>query len=311
VVNAPIFFYPKRLPGQIFNTGASVLLIGAGTFGFWQASQEQVSPIFLLYLLPALLAIILVPVFLYRLQALNRASYGIERDGIRLKWGLRVEDIPMDRIMWIQMSSQFKGKLPLPWHSWPGAVLGKRLLADMTPIEYLSASRRQMVLIGAANQIYAISPEKPAEFLQTFTRLAELGSLASIPPQSQRPSFLLKRLWDDAPARALVIAGFVLTLLLFAGVALAIPTRGLILLRPGHFESMNTYVPSIMLLLLPVLSSSFFAVNFLSGLFFFRQIEWEINDANVKRVLSYVLFSSGAGTPLLFLIAFFHILWNN
>jgi hypothetical protein len=288
-----------------------MLLIGAGLIGLWQASQEQVSPIFLLYLLPALLAVILAPVFLYRLQALNRASYSMERDGIRLKWGLRIEDIPMDQVLWMQMSSQYEGNLPLPWHAWPGAVLGRRLLADMTPVEFLSASRGQMVLIGTSNQVYAISPEKPAEFLQAFSRLAELGSLDSIPPHSQRPSFLLKRLWDDIPARALLLTGFILSLMLFAAVVLIIPTRNLILLRPDPIEAMNIYLPSMVLLLLPVLSSIFYAVNFLGGLFFFRQIDWDTPDANVMRALSYVLFGSGLGTPLLFIGGLIHILWNN
>jgi hypothetical protein len=264
----------------------------------------------MLYLIPALLAIVLTPVFLYRLQALNKASYRMERDGIRLKWGLRIEDIPMDQVLVLQMSDHYKAKLPLPWHAWPGAVLGKRLLEDKTPIEFLSASRTQMVLICTPTQIYAISPAKPAEFLQAFTRLAEMGSLESIPPLSQRPSFLLKRLWDDAPARALVLAGLLFSLLLFVGVALVIPTRTLVQLRPDPSNGMS-FVPSIMLLLLPVLNSSFFAVNFLAGLFFFRQIEWKTPGTNVMRALSYVLFGSGFATPLLFIVAFIHILGRN
>lgn len=311
MVNTPVVFYPDRRPGQILNAGASALLIGAGILGLWQASQAQASPVFILYLFPALLAVVLAPVFLYRLQALNKASYAVERDGIRLKWGLRIEDIPMDQVLWMQMSSHYKGKLPLPWHAWPGAVLGKRLLPDQTPIEFLSAVRGQMVLIGATNQVYAISPAKPAEFLQAFTRLAELGSLASIPARTQRPSFLLKRLWDDSPARGLVLSGLALSLFLLVGVVLVIPSRTQIMLRPAPVDDLNSYVPSIRLLLLPVLNTTFFTANFLAGLFFFRKIDWPTTETNVMRALSYVLFGSGFTTAVLFTSAVLYILRNS
>jgi hypothetical protein len=311
VVNARINFAPDRRLGQLFNAGASALLTAGGAFGFWQASQAQASPAFLLYLAPTLLAIVLALVFLYRLQALSKAGYALERDGIRLKWGLRVEDIPMDQVLWVQTSSQYQGKLPLPFPFWPGAVLGKRKLSNGTPIEFLSADFRRMILIGTSDTVYAISPADPGEFLLAFKRLAELGSLTSIPAHSQLPSFLLARLWADVPARSLVLAGLLLSLLLLGGVVLAVPAREWILLRPAPTADLNAYVPAIRLLLLPVLSSTFYLINFLGGLYFFRQIDWDTPDADVLRTLSYVLFGSGMATPILFIGAVFHILLKN
>lgn len=64
-------------------------------------TETAVGPVFLRYLLLAGLCLLPLPLLVYRFRALQRAHYILERDGIRLRWGLRAEDIPMDQVDWV------------------------------------------------------------------------------------------------------------------------------------------------------------------------------------------------------------------
>jgi len=44
--------------------------------------------------------------------------------GLRLRWGLRAEDIPLPEIEWIRPASDLGFHLPKPFLSMPGALLG-------------------------------------------------------------------------------------------------------------------------------------------------------------------------------------------
>lgn len=289
------FFQPARNTGYIFHAIAIVALSTLGMSGLWKASQAEIGPVFLLYLLPALLAITLVPWLGYSLYALRGASYRIERDGIRLHWGLRGEDIPMDRVLWVRPAGQLEAQLPLPWLRWPGSVVGNRRLPDSAVLEFLASQSANLVLIGTSGKLYAISPENPEEFLQVYLRFMELGCLTPIPAQSVYPNFLLARFWSDLPARYLLLSGLSLSLLLLVWVSLAIPGRAQVPLRLAVGNIPLEEAPSVRLLLLPVLNAFFFIADLLLGLFFFRQ--------NERKYLAYLLFGSGAATPLLFLLA--------
>ena len=59
-------------------------------------------------------------------------------------------------------------------------------------------------------------------------------------------------------------------------------------------------VPSVRLMLLPVLSSMIYLVDLLLGLFFFREEE--------NRLLAYLLWAGGVLVPFLFLIGVFYML---
>jgi len=134
-------FYPEQRNGLLFHAGLILLLAAASLWGLNQATRTQIGPVFLLYLLPALMALALLPLAVYRAFALLRAYYIVERDGIRLHWGLRVEDIPMSEVLWIKGAKEAGMTLPLPWLHLPGAILGLRKLSNGTPVEYLAADR--------------------------------------------------------------------------------------------------------------------------------------------------------------------------
>lgn len=307
-----IIFQPSRRSGLIFHAVIIIILILGGLWSLYQASRAQVGPIFLLYLLPALVALSLVPLFLYRAYALRQAAYLLERDGLHLRWGLRAESIPMDAVQWIDLAANRQTTLPLPWMRWPGALLGRRRLPDGTQVEFLAADSNQLVLIATAKSLFAISPEQPDEYLDTFQHLNELGSLTLLPASSVYPSFLISRVWANKPARYLLLSGLALSLIVLILVSLAIPSRSVVSLGFHQNQTSGDVVPSIQLLLLPMLNIFFFLSDLLLGLFFFRRAEaaegMASSDASVSWTLAYVLWSSAVFTGVFFLVAFYFTL---
>lgn len=293
-------FKPVRRAGLVFQAVGAILLSGLASLGVWQAGHTNLGPIFLFSLAPVLLALVLVPLLVYRAYALHYAIYELERDGIRLHWGLRAEDIPMDEVLWVRLDSQVKEKLLLPWLHWPGSVLGVRRMGGMGEVEFLASRTNGLILIATTRRVFAVSPEDPKVFLGAFQRLAELGSLTPIPARSIYPSFLLARVWSDRPARFLLLASLTLSLLLLARVSLAVPNHTQVVLGFDSAGAARDLVPSIRLLLLPVLNAFFFLVDLLAGLYFYR------NQAN--RYLAYLVWIGGVFTPLLFLLAVHFIL---
>lgn len=274
--------------------------ITVGFLGLWQAAGAEIGLSFLLYLIPILVALVLAPLFGYRAYALWRAAYVLQRDGIQLKWGLREETISMEGINWVRHSQELSTNLPLPVLRWPGAILGVRNLPDGSQIEYLSAQSKQLILISAAERIYAISPANPQEFLLAYQRFAELGSLTPLSPHSAYPANLLRRVWASRPARYLTLAGVLASFVLLVLVSLSVPSTPGISLGFNSDGSPNELAPSVYLLLLPVLNTLIFMAEWLFGLYFFRSDE--------TRMMAYLLWGSALFTALLFIIAAFFIL---
>ncbi len=292
-------FRPPRRFGLVYHFVAVMLLAASGFLGLLQASRAAVGPAFLLFVLPAILAVGFGPVLLYNAYSLWGASYSLERDGIHLQWGLRSEDIPMDSVQWVRPEATLREHLPIPWWHWPGAVLGRRTLRDGTPVEFFAARARQLLLVATPARVYAISPARPEEFLLAFKTLSELGTITPVAARSVYPAFLLSRLGRDIKGLALLAAGLALSLGLLTWVGMSVHSRTLITWQTPSTRAIEP-VPAVRLYLLPVLNAVFFTANTLLGLFFYRRIE--------TQVASYLLWGVSVLTAVLFLGAVFFIL---
>ena len=274
-------FEPERRWGGSFQAAAIVVLLIASVWGIWRAAQAEIGPVFLLYTTPALISVFLVPLLVYRLYSLLGAYYHVERDGMRLRWGFRIEDIPMGAVLWIARAAELEQRVPLPWVCWPGSVVGLRHLPDGSHVEFMANGIRDLIVIATQKQYYAISPHQPDRFLETFRRLMEVGSLSPIAARSIYPSFLLARVWRIKSARYLLLASFTLNVALLAWVSLEIPTLNYIYLGSA---TASEPVPSVRLLLLPILSGAFFLIDVFLGVFFYRgAVEPPAMDTGIPR----------------------------
>jgi hypothetical protein len=299
-VREVFIFRPPRRTGIILHGVAALFLAALGAFGIWKASLAESGSTFLIYLLGAILAIAFLPGLIYRMFALQRARYILARDGISLYWGLRREEIPINSVAWVGSADQNRMILSKPFFRLPGAVLGVQTQADGKPVEYLAARDTNLVMIVTADHVFAISPANETEFLNTYRKLAEFGSLASIQSASVYPTFLLSRTWADRPARILLITSAVLALGLIIWVSLSIPNHPMTALRLNADGSPVELVPGIRLLLLPALNTFFFIADLLLGLFFYSRAD--------TQSLGYLMWASSALTSLLFSGAVFFII---
>jgi hypothetical protein len=288
-------FRPPRRLGLALH-GAAVLVLGAGAaVGLYLASQIGAGFTFLLLLVPALAALILAPPLLYRLIALQRASYVLRRDGILLSWGLRREEIPMDQVQWVGPSAALGSPVPYALGGWPGAVISTRRLPDGRTLEYLASSRHGLVMIATPQRVFAISPVDPVGFQRAYQRLAEFGTLTPLPARSVFPALLISRSWADRPARGMLLVSTLLSAALVvwcAWLAQAYPELPLRLAADG---SAVDIVPGVRILLLPVINTFFYMVDLLLGLVFYRRAQ--------TQSLSYLMWGASSVTAAFFLAA--------
>ncbi len=299
-MNEPGHFIPARRDGLIFQA-AGILLLGGGSGGcFWLAMQARVGGLFLVYLLGGLALFAPLPLLIYGAYSLLRADYTLERDGLRLRWGLRSEDVPLPQIEWVRPATDLATSLPLPWLRWPGVLIGVRNVEGLGPVEYLASGTQGLLLVATPQRIFAISPSDSGRFMRTFTRINELGSLMPLASRSVYPVFLLARVWEKPLARALLLAGLGLGVILLVWVGLVVPTRQTISLGFAPSGLPLDPGPSAALLLLPVLDAMAYLVDLLGGLYFFRKPEYQ--------QVAYLLWAGGVVTPLTMLLAVLFIL---
>jgi len=299
-------FRPPRRPGTIFHLGLGLLLCAAAVAGIWSGISNP--PVRLAFWLAALLALSFLPAVFYRLYGLWTAVYELEADGIHLRWGWRLEDIPMDCVLWVMPAAEFPLALPLPLLRWPGSLQGTQRLAagqgaGLAPVvEFLAGRSQGLVLIGTAEKIFAISPDQPERFLQAYRRLTELGSFNPIPRRSQQPSTLFNLVWASAAARWLLLAGAALSALLFAAANLAAAGRDSVRLGFQPDGAPGPAVPAAQLYLLPMINGFFYVLNLIAGLFYFRRLEGQ--------PIALLLWSASLFSALLFLAGMLWALTN-
>jgi hypothetical protein len=293
-------FIPPRQRGLIAHSAAAALLalLSAGCLVVGLA--QEVGGNFIVLLTLSLVFFVPLPLFLYRTYSLLRATYAVERDGLRLRWGLRAEDIPLPEIEWVRPASELGYSLPLPLLHWPGAIRGVVNVRDLGAVEFMASDVRTLLLVATPARIFAISPEDQGGFLKAFRRTIEMGSLQPLPSLSIQPTAYLVRIWRDEAARVMLIAGLVVVLMLFVSVSLAVPGRQSISLGYSPDGNPLPPVPSSQMLLLPVLAAFCYTTDLVAGLFFYRRSNWQ--------PIAYLLWGSGVAAPVLLLVAAFLLL---
>jgi len=309
-------FAPARRTGLVFQAGLGLLLLAGSGFSFWKAMQveadaRQAGAMFILYLLVFLLLFAPLPALIYRTYSLLGARYLLERDGLRLRWGLRSEDVPLTEIEWVRPASdlealwagdmrsrglfRFAGGIPLPWLNWPGALIGTRSVEGLGPVEFIASDASCLVLVATPHKVFAISPVDPQGFILTFHRITELGSLSPISPHSVYPSFFLGRVWADRAARALLGGGLLAGLALVVWVVLTISTHRAITLGFNPSGSPAEAGPPERMLLLPVLYGLSYLIAVGGGLYSYRR--------TAQHPIAYLLWTGSILEGLLLLAA--------
>jgi len=288
-------FPPPKRRGLIIHGMVILVLAIIATIGFINLTRADVGPIFLTSLLVALASFTPIPFLVYRAYSLWHADYRLDRDSLAIKWGLRVEDIPLSDIEFIRSSNDLTTPLSLPSLSLPGGLLGMSRHPDLGAVEFLASDTKKLLIVATAKRIFVISPENPAKLTQTFARAIELGSLTPVESKSVYPSFVVTQAWESGLARYLWLTTLFLNLGLFIWASLIIPSTPMVALGPQFVGSALEAVPSSQLIIFPVASLLFSVAAWIAGLYFYR---WE-----KERVLAFIVWGSSMLMSLLFLLA--------
>ncbi len=288
-------FLPKRTPGLIFHSALILLVLAVVTFMLWMAFGQPGGLSLILYLAGAFLLLATLPFIAYRGYALLHAYYELERDGLRIRWGLRSLDIPITEVEWVRPPEDLIIPLKLPGLSTPGAILGEGNHPDLGKIEFIASSAQNLVIVATMNQVVILSPYEKDEFIQRFNRTIEMGSLSPIEPHSAKPAVFLRQVTTNRLARVLIPLGFGLWFALLVIVSIAIPGRAAVSLGYDSFGLPMEPVPASRMLMLPILGILLYLVSLIGGAYIFRK--------EATRPVSYLLWTGGVLASFLLILA--------
>ncbi len=291
----PTDYPPPRRRGRTIHILLILALAGITGVLSLLAYRQPFGLLFTGYVILAVLVFIPIPFLIYRQYALARSNYSLDRDQLTLTWGLRSELIPLSDIEWVRPLSAMPKPFPMPFIRLPGGLLGLRHHPDLGSIEFLASDQKSLLLVATSRQLFAISPEATADFLQDIQHAIELGSLSPALPKSLYPSFVVVQAWDSALARYLWLAGFFANIGLLAWVSLMAPSLGQVSLGFLPSGAARPPSPGLTLILLPIDSILFFLSGWVIGLMLYRHED--------RRPMAYILWVSGLVSSLLFLLA--------
>lgn len=294
------WFYPPRRKGTFFHVLVLAGLTGTAGWSIWGISQADIVSELIPHLAVLAADLILLPLFFYRLYALHRAHYHLERGSLHLQWGWRQETLPLDQIEWVHPYENLENPPRPPLLHWPGAVIGTRKPARGVTIEFLAAETQQPVMIAVPNAYYVISPEDPAAFAAAYQQFSEWGSLSSPARVSQKPAALITDIRSQKSAVGMLSAGLILNLSLWIWVLILIPSRTTVSLGFSPGGTPNQPLGSVRLVLLPILNDAGFLANLLLGLFLHRGEE--------NRIYAYLLWATSVLVAVIFHISLYLIL---
>jgi hypothetical protein len=293
-------FPPPRQRGLLIHIIAILVLSAISLTLFWLVFNTSVGFLFSIYILGALVTFIPAPILAYRAYALTRGNYFLDRNNLRLIWGLRIEDIPLADVEWVRPLNALTVPITLPRLWLPGGLMGITRHPDIGRIEFLASERETLLIVATARRVFAISPADPSAFMAAFQRAIEMGSLTRAEAHSQYPSFVVAVAWENLLVRYMWLAGVLLNVGLLVWVTLIAPGIPRISLGFTPAVTPQTPVPGVQLVLLPLLSGLSFIMGWLVGLFFYRRPE--------QRILALAIWASSATSSLGFLLAVFFIL---
>jgi len=291
----PQLFFPERKQGILIHGIILIILIGLMVFSVWATTTWAEGSGFVLFMILIVILSIFIPTVLYRGYALLHARYILEREGLRLRWGLRTEDIPISHIEWVRQANESGYSVHPPVFSIPGAVLGERKTDNLGMVEFIASDLNKLILISTPQRSFAISPQNPREFELAFQRSFEMGSLFPIESQSSRPAAFIQSALKDKFAKYLLPMNIGLTLLLWLVSGLVIVNNPQLPLGFSPQGLPLDRVTSQQLLLIPVLGLFVLIINIIAGLFFFRQEDYY--------QISYLLLIGGVITPILLILS--------
>lgn len=279
--------HPPRTAGLAINLLVILLLLSAAALGLIQVSTAPLSLLTVLWIVLPLVGVPLSLFLLYDLYGLLTARYHLDRDGLRVRWGWAVEQLPIGTIRSMHLVRRGEGLASLAGRlRWPATTVGSLEGAGAERLDFfLALGGEDLVRVELEGRSLLLSPQDGPGFIEAYQQAALLGSLQPMPNLSQRPRFAVAELLADRAGRLLLLAGILLPLILLGYLAFRVPD--LPSQVPFGFDPQGipvTFAPPGRLLLLPMISGLCWLFNFSFGLWLYR--------LPPQRMLAYALWGA-------------------
>lgn len=265
---------PPRTLGVLIGSGLVLVGLAAVAFGVGQLSRAEISAALLLWATLPIVGTVLAGMSAYRLYGLLTAQYLLNRNGLGVRWGQAIEEVPLPEVR-LARPSEAERQILRPRRSlrWPGCVVGSSQIEGHGHVEFFATRGGDgLVLVQTSARTLAISPPDVDAFQRAFVEASRQGVLDPIEPRSDRPDLFPARLWRDPIARVLLVPGIGLPLVLLGFLGLRAAT--LPPLVPFGFDTAGVpypLVPPGRLLLLPLIGGLCWGANLALGAAFYRQ----------------------------------------
>ncbi|MFN8473605.1 MAG: PH domain-containing protein [Anaerolineae bacterium] len=197
-------------------------------------TRVGVSPIAFLAGLLLLLSLPALAVLAYWLWGALSLRYAMDRNAVTIRWAATTYVIPMPNITAVEDGADFFVERVQGYH-WPGLLVGLGHL-DRLGGTMICATRplpEQLILVTRRGS-YAVSPADRAAFIEGLGTRQRLGPTEALAETVWQPRWMRLPIWRDRLVYALLGAGVILSLLLWAWVSLlygslpaTLPMRGL------------------------------------------------------------------------------------
>ncbi len=245
--------------------------IGLCILGAARLAEAQIGPALAAWVGLPLIGAPLALWSAYQLYGILTAEYRLDRESLRVRWGLIREQIPLSQISKIERASKQQEVQPPGGLGLPGVRLGSGR-AEGAAAEYFATDLAKTLLVHHEGGRLAITPGDPDQFLESFVTFSRMGSLERAERRSERPDLLPAQIWSDRPARTILLVGVLLplSLLLYLAVqAPALPDNLPFGFRPSGEP--GAAAPTGRLLLLPFVGGLVWLADFLLGAWFYRR----------------------------------------
>jgi Ca2+/Na+ antiporter len=251
-------------------------------------------------LLLTLLLIGLGAWLIFRLRAMLRSSYALDRNSIVIRWGELREVVSMSDVQQVIDGLEVANGLRIRRVPLPGWWFGEGQHPQVGKIRFYStAPLADQVIIVTPEMNYAVSPYDMDAFLESLKTRYEMGPTQTLTSTRLLPPLMESDLWTDHAVQ-IMIALMLLSMLALLGVALTrypnLPTQ-----VPLHFNEAG--VPDRFGAPRSILTPLLVAVGWLVAdlaagvLALFRR----------ERMAAYLILGGGVAVQLMFLIAMLFI----
>jgi len=198
-----------------------------------QLLQTHLGPttvvLFLIFL--SMLALLLV--VLYRLWALHRLDYWLDRDALRILWAGDRIDIPLPDIQEVETNPTGLVQ-SYRWWSWPVGWV-QPLRPESVQVSYATRSPQESLALKTSYATFLISPEDSDGFVTALNERHALGPARKLEPTVAEPSYRQHWLIQDRWPLIVMATGLLFGLIFLGMLIWRYPTIPLQI--PLHFDA--------------------------------------------------------------------------